>query len=134
MSDINLLLAQNPDFKFVKCSFGPTSNQLYTYKTLEAVEAGQFVVVDTPKRGMQVVEVVKVCKLHEIKLNPLIDYRWLVQVIDRAKYDDVVNRENEAQEVLNSAKTKVLVTQMQEELKSSIGQEALDTVTKLVRL
>ncbi len=133
-NEINMLLAQNPDFKFVKVTFSPAATKLYTYKTLENVEIGDQVIVDAPDKGFVAVTVEKVCKLHELELNPHYAYKWVVQKVDTSTYEELVEKENEVKKVINESKTAALVNSMQEELKASIGSDAFANVQKLIRL
>lgn len=133
-NEINMLLAQNPNFKFVKVLFSPNATKLYTYKMLEDVEIGQQVIVDTPDNGLIVVKVEQILKLHELDLNPHYAYKWVVQVIDTTKYDEYREKENEVKKVINEAKTAALVETMQNDLQARIGDAAFDSVQKLVRL
>ena len=131
MQEVDLLLAQNESFRYVECEF-KNGRQLYTYKTLEEVEKGEFVVVDTPQNGLTVVKVVEVLKAHEKKCNFAI--KWVVQKVDMSRYEELNEKEGQAQELINTSKTKKLVEDMTETLEESIGSDGLNQVKKLTRL
>jgi hypothetical protein len=133
INDINLLLAQNESFRFVKVEF-PSGNQLYTYKTLLDVSEGDFVIVDTPSTGFKVVKVIKVLQLHELPIDEHSQKKWVVQQIDDSTYIELCNREQEAQLVLNRSKTKKLIKDLGDEIKSQIGDKSFKEVQKLTRL
>lgn len=133
-NEINMLLAQNPNFKFVKVLFSEAATKLYTYKTLEDIKVGDKVVVPANENDIKVVIVEKVCKLHELELNPHYSYRWVMQKLDLNNYEDLIARENEAKKVLNESKTAALINTMNKQLKESIGTDAFANVQKLIRL
>jgi hypothetical protein len=132
-NEINLLLAQNENFRFVKCEF-PRGQQLYTYKTVSPVKEGDYVVVETPSTGFQVVKVVQVCKLHEVNLSSAYSYKWVVQVVDDSNYKELLEKEQTAIKLLNDSKTKKLVNDMTAELELQLGIDGVSQLTKLTRL
>lgn len=134
MNDINLLLSQNKAFRFVKVEFSTNSTRLYTYKTIDDIEVGDTVIVDTPSEGFKAVKVVKVSLPHEEVTERDFQYKWIVQKVDTSRYEEIVAKEQEAQLLINTASTKVLVKKLNEELAEQIGAPALKQLHKLVRL
>jgi len=132
-TEINLLLAKNETFRFVKVEF-PNGRQLYTYKTLEELEKGDFVIVHTPSDEFKIVRVVKVLQLHELDIVPNFAVKWIVQKVDVSRYEELLEKEQEAIKLLNNSKTKKLVGELETELKDSIGVESFQEVEKLTRL
>lgn len=128
---MDILLADNENFKFVTVIFAPyTGKQTYTYKTLLPLEVDDFVVVDTPSKGFQVVQVREVLTPFEVDLNVPFSYKWVVQKIDTAHYTEVRAMEKEVRVFVNKAKSKQAI----EVAKALLVDSDVDTVTKLVRL
>lgn len=134
MNEINLLLAQNEAFRFVQVTFPGSPNKPYTYKTLTPFEPGDTAVVHTPSDGFKCVEVQKVLQLHELETSQHIKYKWIVQKVETTNYNELVDKENEAQALLNTSKTKKLVDELREDLVDRIGEDQVAELQKLTRL
>ena len=134
MSTVNLVLAQNPNFRLVKVVF-PTATKRYTYKTMIVdVEVGDSLVVYTPAEGLKVVVVESVHKLHEITLRADIHYKWVVQKIDFTDYIKITEAAQEAQRLINESETKKLHDEMLQNLQDQVGTKTLEIITNLVRI
>lgn len=75
---------------------GESGQQHYTYKVQKAwnVKAGDELVVDSPRGGMVVVQVVSVDKTADLDENASFTYKWAVQKVDRTGYDAQMARED----------------------------------------
>ena len=132
MNELNILLADNEDFKFVTVVFAPyTGTNTYTYKTLLDVEVDDFVVVHTPSRGYQVVKVLEVLSPLEVDLEAKYEYKWLVQKVDLEHFDKVMATEKEVRAVVNKSKNKRAIAEARAAILET-SDEAV--ITKLVRL
>lgn len=72
--------------------FGDQHEQrVYTYKALKTMglSVGDSVVVDSPKNGLVVVEVVRVDDFVDINLNSDIYYKWVVQKVDLTDHNNL---------------------------------------------
>lgn len=74
----------------------------YTYKApLSAgVEVGDRVVVDSPSKGLVVVEVVGTDKAPRIDLDADFTYKWIVQKVELKAYEEQLEREAKAMDAL----------------------------------
>ena len=125
-------LAENENFKYISCVFAPyTGTKEYTYKTLLDIEANDFVVVQTPSKEYQVVQVRSIIDPLEFEPITGVRYKWVIQKLDTEQYDKCVAMEKE----VNTKLRKAEVRKRQQELKESAA-EFLDTedMAKLVRL
>lgn len=77
-------------------------SKTYTYKARleDNIQVGDRVVVDSPSKGMTVVEVTAVHKTAKIDLDAPFTYKWIVQKIDRAAYDETQAKEAEFLETM----------------------------------
>lgn len=132
MNEVNVLLADREDFKFITAVFAPyTGKNTYTYKTLLDVKVDDFVLVDTPSNGYQVVQVREVLSALEVDLEVKFEYKWLIQKVDLEHYDKVIAMEKEVRSVVNKSKNKRAIKQAREAILEHADEEA---VKKLVRL
>ena len=132
MKEVDILLADNEQFKFITAVFAPyTGKQTYTYKTLLAVEVDDFVVVQTPNNGFQIVQVREVLTPFEVDLEVKFSYKWVVQLLDLEHYDKVTAMEKEVLAVVNKSKNKRAIADARAAILETTDEEA---VTKLVRL
>jgi len=74
----------------------------YTYKALESdnLQVGDLVVVDSPSEGMVIVRVTRVDSKPRIDLDVPFSYKWIVQKIDRTRYDNLLKQEADFKEAL----------------------------------
>lgn len=77
-------------------------SKTYTYKARleDNIQVGDRVVVDSPSKGMTVVEVTAVHKTAKIDLDAPFTYKWIVQKIDRTTYDETQVKEAEFLETM----------------------------------
>lgn len=135
MKDINILLADNEDFKFVVGVFAPYTGQKgYTYKTVLDVEVDDFVIVETPSNGFQIVKVVEVASPFDIDLNSNIKYKWVVDKLDLSHYEKCKEQEKALLQYVNRSKNKQAVEEAKQILVESLGKDAGEEVKKLIRL
>lgn len=69
--------------------------QTYCYKVPKAwnVQAGDVVVVDSPKVGLKLANVVIVDASPQIDVDASFDYKWAVAKIDLNEYSNLINKE-----------------------------------------
>ena len=81
---------------------GRTNTKAYTYKARldDDIEVGDHVVVDSPSKGLTVVEVTAVHKTAKIDLDAPFTYKWIVQKVDRTRYDETKAKEDEFLETM----------------------------------
>lgn len=74
----------------------------YTYKALESdnLQVGDLVVVDSPSEGLVIVQVTRVDSKPKIDLDVPFSYKWIVQKIDRTRYDSLLKQEADFKEAL----------------------------------
>ena len=74
----------------------------YTYKALESegVQVGDEVIIDSPREGMKIVMVTRVDSKPQIDLSSPFPYKWIVQKVCRARYDDLLRQEQEFKDAL----------------------------------
>ena len=74
----------------------------YTYKALlsDNIKVDDCVVVDSPHEGLQIVRVAQVDAKPNIDLSAPFPYKWIVQKVDRARYDDLLKQEQEFKDSL----------------------------------
>ena len=132
MNNINLFLAENPNFKLVKVVF-PTSAKPYTYKTFFDVQPEDTVIVKTMD-GLKCVEVVEVISGDEANLNFSFEVKWLVDTVNKEGYRKAKEAEAEVQKRLN----KIAARKQREDamlvMQEQLGEEAVNEVKGLVRL
>lgn len=132
MSTLNIILAANPEFKFVRVQFN-NSPKVYTYKTVLAIEVDDTVVVDTPTSGLTCAKVVEVAKLEEVDLDRY-DYKWIVQKVDLAHYEQVVEMSAQVKKTINDSRRAKIVKEAKQALVDNLGEDVVTQVEKLVRL
>lgn len=88
-----LLLLQN-DFTTCQCEFAGSS-KTYTYKVKRDfdLQAGDWVVVESPSTGLTVVKVVEVHSEPAIDLDSGITYKWIVDKVDLQRYQSIREQE-----------------------------------------
>lgn len=76
--------------------------QEYTYKALETdqLKVGDFVVVDSPHEGLCITRVTRVDAKPKIDLNAPFSYKWIVQKIERERYDSLLAQEEAFKDAL----------------------------------
>lgn len=93
MNKIDLLLAQNKNFTFVRVNFTSHYNdhsqalkkgKRYIYKTTESFEIGDNAVVDV-HGDLKIVRIVELDCI--LSLNKIINYKWLVCKVEKAEYN-----------------------------------------------
>jgi len=131
MNEVNVLLADREDFKFVAIVFAPyTGTNTYSYKTFLDLTEDDYVVVETPTNGFQVVKVVKVLTPLEINFEVSYNYKWVVAKLDLTAYDEAVELEKEVLSVVNKSKNKRAMADAREAILDGVDVD----VKKLVRL
>ena len=133
MNELNILFAANPTFKFVNVTFA-NSSQAYTYKTTLDLEPGDSIIVETPRTGLTCVKVIEVLSLEQADIRENIRYKWVVQKVDTAYYDEVKAMEQEVQKAVNDNRRTKMIKAMKKELEDNLGKTTVKQIEKLVRL
>lgn len=133
MNNLNLLLSENPDFKFVTVTF-PGSAKEYTYKTFFDVEPEDVAVVKTVDGDFKCVTITSVTPAAECDLNFNFPIKWLVQIVDREAYREAKEMEAKLQAELNKVAAKKQRTEAMKALEENLGQETLTSLKGIVRL
>lgn len=131
--NINLFLAENPNFKLVKATF-PTHAKQYTYKTILDVEVGDTAVVKTVEGDLKCVQIEEVIPANETDLNFNYEIKWLVTVVDKKHYRECKEMEAELNKKLNAIRASKQRQQALEQMAEHYGQDSIEEVKKLVRL
>ena len=132
-NELNLLLAQNEDFKLVKVQF-PGSTKCYTYKTTLDIKEDDQVVVDSPSNGFQILKAYEVIPAIESELTFNYNLKWIVSKVDLEYYEKCQDMERKANRELNKLRASRRRTELEKELTEAIGSEGVETVKALVRL
>lgn len=132
MSELNILLAANENFKFVKVEFNGSQKE-YLYKTTLELEDGDTVVVDTPSTGLTCAIVTEVLRLEEVDLESF-DYKWIVSKVDLEYYEKVKEMQSTVRKTINDSRRAKLIKNMREQISESLGEDTAKKVEKLVRL
>lgn len=128
-------LTENPKFKFVSIVFAPyTGSKEYTYKTLLDIEVDDFVVVQTPSKEYQCVQVRTVEDPLEVELISGVHYKWVVQKVDMAHYEECREMEKAVQLKLRKAESRKRQQELRESATEFLTDEERAETTKLVRL
>jgi len=134
---VNLLLAENPDFKFVDVQFQATNSdkkfdgKTYTYKTLLNVKTGDSVVVEAIGR-LKVVQVVAVIDPYEVDLE-FSNYRWVTSVLNTESHDLSVETEKKVNKTLNAMKFASKREELTEQLHKNVGSAAIAKLKLMVK-
>lgn len=74
----------------------------YTYKALveDNIQPGDTVIVESPQEGLVLVTVMSVDATPKIDLSAAFPYKWIVQKVNRARYDELLRQEDEFKEAL----------------------------------
>lgn len=74
----------------------------YCYKAplADNIKVGDLVVVDSPTEGFTIVRVTRVDSKPRIELDAPFPYKWIVQKIDRSRYDNLLAQEAEFKDAL----------------------------------
>lgn len=136
MNEVNVLLADNPNFKFVECVFYPfTGVNPYTYKTMNPdIKEDDFVVVDTPSKGFQVVQVRAIKSPLEVNLEAKYEFKWVVQRIDAEDYEKCKTVEAEVRRTVNISKNKRGLEEARKAVLDGLDEETANAAKALVRL
>ena len=136
MNEVNVLLATNEQFKFVLVKFQDEHNdlKLYTYKTTEDVEEGNYAIVFTPSNKYEVVKVVSVHSPLEVDFEVKYSYKWIVQVLDTNKYESNIALEKSILAEVKKSKNKRLIDRTKNEIFYSLGQETCSNLLALLEL
>lgn len=128
-------LTENPKFKFVSIVFAPyTGAKEYTYKTLLDVEVDDFVVVQTPSKEYQCVQIRAVMDPLEVELIIGVNYKWLVQKVDMAHYEECREMEEQVQLKLRTAESRKRQKELRESASEFLTEDERAETVKLVRL
>lgn len=95
MKNRHLIALLQEGYSTIEVIFNAGDTRTYTYKAWnkDKVEVGSQVIVDSPSKGLVVVEVVAVHLSPKIDLDAPWTYKWIVQKVDRTAYDEQLERE-----------------------------------------
>lgn len=99
MNKNNVAIAMFDTVTAVTVTF-PVSGGTYTYMSLEQLEVGDKVLVDTPRAGLQVVTVTAVDVAWDIDAK--YDYKFIVGKVDLTQYNKVQEALTEIREVIET--------------------------------
>ena len=127
------LIALMQNVKTVAVKFKATPNRTYTYKVKPEwnVQVGDELVVRSPRDGTAIVEVVEVHDVADITLDTTIKYRWAVQKVDNASYDELVKAEAASAAKLRELQRRAEVKKQIAEMISGLGDEAAEFLATL---
>lgn len=135
MNLVDTFLTDNENFKFVSVVFAPyTGTREYTYKTLLDLQEEDFVVVQTPNNGYQVVQVREVMEPLEAEVQDNINYKWVVQKIDFEDYNACKDMEKQLMKKLKKAEARKRQQELRESASTFLSDEERAETAKLVRL
>lgn len=108
-----------------------TKRKTYTYKApiTDNLNAGDLVVVESPQKGLVIVMVDSVDEEARIDLDAPFPYKWIVQKIDRTRYDAYAAQE----ENFRSALVEVERTKQREKVMKDF-QESLPADSKAYKM
>lgn len=112
------------------------NSKTYTYKTTTQFEVGDFAIVPSPAISLgeiakpRVVEVVRVDVVPDLNPSATYDYKWVIQKVNFAAYNQLVSLENTVSEELRLLEQQSLRKKTKEVLIESLGI----TPTKLNKL
>lgn len=114
--------------------------KLYTYKTTEDFEIGEYVVVNTPRyhiqgeySGLTIAIVSEVHKVPQIDVDSNINYQWIVQKVDMANYKDLNAREEKFNDHLLEMQQKSVKSNAINMLAENLGVD-MDSIQDTVKL
>lgn len=73
----------------------PDSNKIYTYKTLDNYEVGDYAIVCAHNTVLKIVDVAEVHTVPQIDPESSLKFQWIVQRIDFDNYKKLQEREDE---------------------------------------
>lgn len=113
--------------------------KVYTYKARleDKLEVGDHVVVDSPTTGLSIAVVTDVHKSPQIDLDAPFTYKWIVQKVDRTRYDEMQTREAEfletMMEVERTHQRELLLNKFKEHLpEGSEARKLFETATQKI--
>ncbi len=128
MNEVNLLLSQNPKFKFVEVRFR-TGAKTYTYKTMLDVELEEFVLVPIYQDGDEdnaKIKMAKVVSIGEIAhLSSSHNYRWIVQKVDMSHFEHCCEVEENVAKELSKVRAASLRKKLLDNLQEQVGEEGV---------
>lgn len=126
MNKNNVAIAMFDNVTAVTVTF-PVSGGNYTYMSLEALEVGDKVIVDTPRAGLQIVEVTKVDVSWDVDAK--YDYKFIVGKVDLTQYNKVQEAVAEVRETIEAERR----NQARKAMVEHLGLKAA-TVSKIAKL
>lgn len=129
MNKNNVAIAMFDNATAINVTF-PVSGGKYTYMTLDKLEVGDKVLVDTPRAGLQVVEVTAVDVAWDIDAK--FDYKFVVAKVDLAQYNKIQEALNEVREVIENERRAQARRAMTEQLGLKAGTvKKIQALTRL---
>lgn len=100
------------------------TEKTYTYKCPDDIELelGDKVLVDSPRNGLCIATVVRKDDFADIDLNADFTYKWIVQKVDRTRYDDMLDKEAKFSRLLTEAERVKQREAVMESFKSTLPE------------
>ena len=130
MNDLNLFLAENPNFKIVSVSVDGSRK---TFKTMLDVQADDTVVV-RQRDALRVGQVIVTVPGLEADLSYATDPDWLISVVSLAEYDKMYSMQQEVNKKFNVLQFLKRRKELMDEFASEIGEDSVKAIQELVRL
>jgi hypothetical protein len=121
MKTNHLISLLQEDYTTVKVRFSQdnsktfNSPKLYTYKTREKFSVDDYAVVMVAGH-LQIVKVEEVDDCIDLDFDSGIEYRWIVQRIDLANYETLMEQEKEVSDLIRKAENKQKLKQLRENM------------------
>jgi len=137
MNTIDLLLAQNKNFKFIGVNFTTfysdstkplKAGKTYYYKTTEDFEIGDDAVVDVHGE-LKIVRITELDCMLDINTN--IKYKWIVSKVDKTEYERCQEVEKELTCQINTIRVNQLRKECLKEIKEELGSAEVKKLVKL---
>ena len=126
MNEVNLLLSQNPKFKFVGIEFRETA-KVYPYKTVLDVEVGDKVLVPCGDGVDQIIKMVSVVvvgdETPEVATGK--KHKWIIQKVDMTHFKECLEVERTVTKELNALRTNRIRKEYLQHLETQIGDDGI---------
>lgn len=132
MNEVNLVMAQNPKFKFVNVVFETNRellkhNKKYSYKTMLDLKEGELVVVKVGE-DFKCVTVVEEDVTAQCIANETREWRWVVCRVDTTDYCNNLDVENKVTRAVAEVKVNNLVREAKIALEEQLGDGAKEVL------
>jgi hypothetical protein len=128
MNKNNVAIAMIEGAIAVNVTFEPSGGK-YTYLSLQKLEVGDRVVVDTPRAGLTVVKVTAVDVGWDIDAN--FNYKFIVSKVDMAQYEQLTQAIEEVKDIIEAQRREAARKSMMEHL--GLKASAVKSIEKVVK-